>query len=175
MYSMSTRLVNLIRRSLGYRARVTDRRGRQFAPCESGDYFIKPRGFRVRQRGDASATWRARTRARPSLVGGLQARRGDPVIHPSVGLEQLNFLKKFISLWTRRYAVSFTRALLRHTHIINLFHVVSPRKQRPNFSGRLKVMGRLHLMRIENETRNHQHGSDGQHPRKRFRGRPLGD
>jgi hypothetical protein len=36
-------------------------------------------------------------------------------------------------------------------------------------------MGQLHLMRIENETRNHQHGSDGQHPRKRFRGRPLGE
>jgi hypothetical protein len=32
---------------------------------------------------------------------------------------------------------------------------------------------RLHLMRIENETRNHQHGSDGQHPRKRLRAVPL--
>jgi hypothetical protein len=106
-------------------------------------------------------------------VGGLQARRRNPVIYLCVGLEQLNFLKKFISLWTRRHAVSFTRALLRHTYIINLFHVVSPRKQRPHFSGRLKVM-RLHSMRIENETRN-KHGGDGQHPLKHFRGRPLGD
>jgi hypothetical protein len=82
------------------------------------------RGGHHRVRGVASAT----------LVGGLQARRRYPVICLCVGLEQLNFPKKFISLWTRRHAVSFTRALLRHTRIIDLFHVVSPRKQRPHFS-----------------------------------------
>jgi hypothetical protein len=110
-------------------------------------------------------------------VGGLQARRRNPVIYLCVGLEQLNFPKKFISLWTRRHAVSFTRALLRHTHIINLFHVVSPLNNVPIAAKEraLKVMGRPHLTRIENETRNQQHGSDGQHPRKRFRGHPLGD
>jgi hypothetical protein len=67
------------------------------------------------------------------LVGGLQARRRNPVVCLCVGLEQLNFPKKFISLWTRRHAVSFTRALLRHTDIINLFHAISPRKQTSPF------------------------------------------
>jgi hypothetical protein len=84
-------------------------------------------------------------KARPGrdqpLVGGLQARRRNPVIYLCVGLEQLNFPKKFISLWTRRHAVSFTRALLHHTLIINLFHVVSPRKQRPHFSERVSAEG----------------------------------
>jgi hypothetical protein len=49
------------------------------------------------------------------LVGGLQARRRNPVIYLCVGLEQLNFPKKFISLWTKRHAVSFTPVLLCHT------------------------------------------------------------
>jgi hypothetical protein len=78
------------------------------------------------------AAWRrnvpARSRVRPTVNWRAA---GQATQHSYLFLRktrQLNFPKKFISLWTRRHAASFARALLRHTQIINLFHVAFLRK-----------------------------------------------
>ena len=71
------------------------------------------------------------------LIWRLQARRCNPVFYLCVGLEQLNFSQKFVSLRARRQAVSFARALLRHTYVVSLFHLVCPlNNQRPKYSSK---------------------------------------
>jgi hypothetical protein len=63
------------------------------------------------------------------LIWRLQARRCNPVFYLCVGLEQLNFFQKFVSLRAGRQAVSFARALLCHAYVVSLFHLVSPHVQ----------------------------------------------